>query len=335
MFKLPNWCITKNKPGFYDTESATAIEQTAKLYAAMQEVIEEHNTFIENITKKFEDFKTDTNADGELFRVGIRQEFQDFIDVVELRLKEIKQSIKLTDENVEKMYDQFIKAMNGQIEFFTQYLSELITETREDVKSKVTATIEEMRNDGAFENLYAEDFADHLSDFEKFKLDTYDTDDFTANDRIARYGLDYIGYILTFFGEEISGSPKQSTSKITTENLLDKGYKQIFLDCASNHIKAGFDLSNVRAPYDDESFNDITITFKSNVIAICDSKSAGWLSRLFVMQHPSTGEYWMQCFHINPNYHKEGTSDATQNYGNHWKPLQYRGVYGFNKVVND
>lgn len=40
---MPNWCITDKHPAFYDTESATAIEQTAKLYGAMQNLIDTFN----------------------------------------------------------------------------------------------------------------------------------------------------------------------------------------------------------------------------------------------------------------------------------------------------
>lgn len=43
MKQLPNWVLTNRKPGIYDMESATVIEQTAKLYKAMQELIEEYN----------------------------------------------------------------------------------------------------------------------------------------------------------------------------------------------------------------------------------------------------------------------------------------------------
>lgn len=60
MRKLPNWHLTNYKPAFYDFESLTVVEQTAKLYGAMQELINEYNetmkcftTGILNLTDDF------------------------------------------------------------------------------------------------------------------------------------------------------------------------------------------------------------------------------------------------------------------------------------------
>ena len=41
--QLPNWCLTNENPSFYETESATAIEMVAKLYAKVKELIESEN----------------------------------------------------------------------------------------------------------------------------------------------------------------------------------------------------------------------------------------------------------------------------------------------------
>ena len=93
--QLPNWCLTNEQPSFYDTESATAIEMVAKLYAKVKELIESHNTFTDEMTKAFEEFKQAVNDNFELFSTELRQEFQDFIDVVELKIKD--QDAKIDD----------------------------------------------------------------------------------------------------------------------------------------------------------------------------------------------------------------------------------------------
>ena len=92
---LPNWCLTNEQASFYDTESATAIEMVAKLYAKVQELIKEHNTFTTEINSAFEEFKKAVNDNFELFSTELRQEFQDFIDVVELKIK--NQDAKIDD----------------------------------------------------------------------------------------------------------------------------------------------------------------------------------------------------------------------------------------------
>ena len=87
MQKLPKWVLTGRRPAFYDTESATALEQTAKVYGAMQELIDEYNTFVDEMNAKFEELETETGANIDEFKIAMSQQFQDFIDVVELKLQ--------------------------------------------------------------------------------------------------------------------------------------------------------------------------------------------------------------------------------------------------------
>lgn len=93
--QLPNWAIANEHPSFYDVESATAIEMVAKLYRKVNDLIKEHNTFTEEFTTAFEEFKKSVNDNFELFSTELRQEFQDFIDVVELKIK--NQDVKIDD----------------------------------------------------------------------------------------------------------------------------------------------------------------------------------------------------------------------------------------------
>lgn len=92
---LPKWHIADSNPAFYEYESATAIEMVAKLYAKVKELIESQNTFTDEMTKAFEDFKQAVNDNFNVFSTELRQEFQDFIDVVELKIKE--QDVKIDD----------------------------------------------------------------------------------------------------------------------------------------------------------------------------------------------------------------------------------------------
>ena len=87
MEKLPFWRATKGYPANYDSETATAIEMVAKLYGTMDEMIEEHNKFMSEYETKVTDFATKYNESNEVFTVEMRQEFQDFIDTVELHLR--------------------------------------------------------------------------------------------------------------------------------------------------------------------------------------------------------------------------------------------------------
>ena len=90
MKKLPNWFLTNPRPANYDSESLTVIEQTARLYAAMNELIEEYNETISALTKRLEEYESGLTEEMTTFAVGLRQEFQDFIDIAELKFLEYK-----------------------------------------------------------------------------------------------------------------------------------------------------------------------------------------------------------------------------------------------------
>ena len=86
MDKLPHWSITDKHPAFYDTESATAIEMVAKLYAAMNQLIDEVNPILDNASKLHEEFREEVRSEFTAFTIGLRQEFQDFIDIINLKV---------------------------------------------------------------------------------------------------------------------------------------------------------------------------------------------------------------------------------------------------------
>ena len=99
--ELPEWAINQNHPAFYDTESKTAIEMSAQLHGKMNEVIQELNDFTKD-TQDFMDTLTLENKDWkETTATGIRQEFQDFIDVVDIKVQGANQALEETNERMD------------------------------------------------------------------------------------------------------------------------------------------------------------------------------------------------------------------------------------------
>lgn len=87
MYKLPKWILTDPTPALYDAENGTVIEQTAKIYKAFNELVDEYNNYVENLNKHIDEFETGLVKDQEAFKVGIRQEYQDFINTVDLKIQ--------------------------------------------------------------------------------------------------------------------------------------------------------------------------------------------------------------------------------------------------------
>lgn len=59
---LPPWVETGLQPAFYDLESGTVLQQTARMYAKVRELTEAFNTFTENVTNEVNDFEDRVNA---------------------------------------------------------------------------------------------------------------------------------------------------------------------------------------------------------------------------------------------------------------------------------
>lgn len=105
---LPKWNLHSNRPTFYDTDSVTMLELAAKLHGAMNELITEYNQFVENTNATIQNFIDSTNQDQETFETALRQEFQDFIDIVDLKLKAMEEM----NASLEIKYDELTESLN-------------------------------------------------------------------------------------------------------------------------------------------------------------------------------------------------------------------------------
>ena len=159
MIRLPHWVLTDKFPALYDTESATVIEQTAKVYGAMNKLIDEYNNFVDNANGIIENFETSTNKDIELFKVSMRQEFQDFIDVAELKMEahvnEVADMVEFIKTQVSVTVASVIEEMreNGELsteilEAFNAFDIELsaISERFDNISEDVSTTNERIDN---------------------------------------------------------------------------------------------------------------------------------------------------------------------------------------------
>lgn len=93
MQRLPHWVIPDNFPLKFDCESSTAIEQTARLYGAIQTLIDEHNAFIKTVNESVDTLEQEIVNENVVFSMALRQEFQDFIDVVNLQVEKLEQYV--------------------------------------------------------------------------------------------------------------------------------------------------------------------------------------------------------------------------------------------------
>ena len=127
ILKLPKWILTNKFPAFHDVESLTAIEQTARVYGKINELIDNYNSFAENINKTLEEYARADQEEEEAFKTGLRQEFQDFINVVDLQIRDLEQYVKVNlHSEIRKLWNELND--NGDIQdLINKTLEELIT----------------------------------------------------------------------------------------------------------------------------------------------------------------------------------------------------------------
>lgn len=92
---LPKWNLHGNRPTFYDADAVTMLELASTLHGSMNALIDDYNKFVDNVNKTITEFIDTTEKDQEVFQVAIRQEFQDFINVIELNIA--NQNNKIND----------------------------------------------------------------------------------------------------------------------------------------------------------------------------------------------------------------------------------------------
>lgn len=140
---LPKWCITDKHPAFYDMESATAIEQTAKLYGAMRELIEDYNKFVDEINAAWTEYKTEGAEDYDVFQRKMEQLYSDFVKVIEMKYQ--SQDMAIQDA-------------------VTKIISEL--------PAQLETMINEMYQSGEFDNIVYRSIENLKNDFDKIVNNT-------------------------------------------------------------------------------------------------------------------------------------------------------------------
>lgn len=114
---LPHWCLTDNHPAFYDMESGTAIEQTAKLYGAMQTLIAEYNDTIDKMNAHITEYENGINNSFECFKSSMIETMNNFVDAANIMFDnqnlKIQESIDYMTTNITELA---MNVMNGLIE---------------------------------------------------------------------------------------------------------------------------------------------------------------------------------------------------------------------------
>lgn len=138
---LPPWVETGLQPAFYDLESGTVLQQTARMYAKVRELTEAFNTFSENVTNEITTFEQNTNDEIERFEGVINDtveeyigKFNDLHDYVEDYFENLD-----VQEEINNKLDDMVE--DGVLqEIITTYIQSNVAWTFDNVAEMKTAT---------------------------------------------------------------------------------------------------------------------------------------------------------------------------------------------------
>lgn len=128
---LPLWRMTDRYPAFYDSESGTAVEQTAKVYAAMRELQEDYNSMVEELNKKIEEYETATSKDNQEFQAEINEIVHNYL----------------------KMLDSKLKLQDLQIDEQDKKINETIVSIKENLNASIQTILDEMKVNDEFNEI--------------------------------------------------------------------------------------------------------------------------------------------------------------------------------------
>lgn len=94
MYELPKWVLTNKYPSVFDSESKTAIEQTARLYGAMNDLIEEHNKYVEALNSNIAKFEAGIITSNDCFRNNVTKVMNEYITSIDSKISKLESYLK-------------------------------------------------------------------------------------------------------------------------------------------------------------------------------------------------------------------------------------------------
>ena len=117
---LPHWVLTDPQPAFYDCESATAVQQTAKIYAKIQELITIYNDFVRDVNRYITEFEEGIIKDFNCFQNCIIKTMNDYIETIDMK-------IDLQDNKIEESINNQNATIQNAVDYMKNNLVSTVT----------------------------------------------------------------------------------------------------------------------------------------------------------------------------------------------------------------
>ena len=113
-----NFLLNGTQPAYHDKEALTAIQAISRIIGKVNEITGDYNSFRETLENHFNKFLSDSDNNDKVFRTALRQEFQDFIDIIDLKVRAIQNEVNTFEDDYEAQVSEEVKTL------ITKYVEE-------------------------------------------------------------------------------------------------------------------------------------------------------------------------------------------------------------------
>ena len=249
--KLPYWVLVEKFPAFNDLESLTAIEQTARIYGKMNELIESYNKYVEEINNTINEFELEKNEDVKTFICSITTLTHDYINSVDMKIAH-------QDRKLAEVYERFSDDVINTVKT-------IIAELKETGKLD-NALIEAVGNLNTKVDSFIQECNQYKADLEKYK---------------NQLNTDFDSALQNLDGEYKAAKSQLATDYNNTKSQLNADYvsKSEDLEEDYNTIKSQLanDYSNTKSQLA-ESVEGYTDMYENKGILLYDSTENGTIT---------------------------------------------------------
>lgn len=107
--QIPNWVYTGSLPAFYDTESGTAIEQTARLHGAVKNLIDDWEKYTKELTDTLNSFEKEITDKENCFE-------ENMVNIIHNYIHQIDEKIAAQNRIVEDVKGNMIEVATGIVD---------------------------------------------------------------------------------------------------------------------------------------------------------------------------------------------------------------------------
>lgn len=130
---LPYWVLTDLQPAFYDSESGTVLQQTSRMYAKLQEALNEFNEYAKEINRYITDFEDGIINDFECFKNCIIKTMNDYIESIDMKVNIQDTRISEAIENQNQIIENKFEEQDEEIQNAINYMKDNIIATATSV----------------------------------------------------------------------------------------------------------------------------------------------------------------------------------------------------------